>query len=211
MSAPSISSLITGRVVPVVVMHDSTKAERLGEALLRGGITCAEITLRTPGALAAISAMSANTDMLVGAGTVVRAQEVDAVAAAGARFVVSPGLSPTVVIRCRELGLAVLPGVVTATEVMAALDLGLVELKFFPASTSGGSEAVKALGGPFAQVSFIPTGGIGLANAADYLALPNVSAIGGSWLTPPALLAADDFDAITALAAATAAATSGEC
>jgi 2-dehydro-3-deoxyphosphogluconate aldolase/(4S)-4-hydroxy-2-oxoglutarate aldolase len=201
---------MTGRVVPVVVIEDATKAQELGQALLHGGINCAEVTLRTPAAVAAIRHMATNSDLVVGAGTVLRADQVDAVAAAGARFVVSPGLSPSVVARCQELDIAVLPGVVTATEVMQALDLGLTELKFFPASTSGGSAAVKALGGPFAQVSFIPTGGISPTNAHDYLSLPNVVAVGGSWLTPLSLQQAGDFAAIADLAAAAVDNTTGE-
>jgi len=209
MSVPNVSSLMTGRVVPVVVIDDAANAPALGAALLRGGINCAEITLRTPAALDAIRAMAANPAMLVGAGTVVRADQVDAVAQAGAKFVVSPGLSAAVVKRCQDLGLAVVPGVVTATEVMQALDLGLTELKFFPASTSGGSEAVKALGGPFANVSFIPTGGIGAENAHEYLSLANVVAVGGSWLTPKSLQDAGDFDAIAELTTAAVAATTG--
>lgn len=209
MSPPSVSSMMTGRVVPVVVIDDAAHAAPLGAALLRGGINCAEITLRTPAALDAIREMANDPGMVVGAGTVVRADQVDAAARAGARFVVSPGLSQDVVTRAQELGLAVVPGVVTASEIMRALDLGLTELKFFPAATSGGSEAVKALFGPFADICFIPTGGIDATNAHEYLSLPNVVAVGGSWLTPKPLQHAGDFDAIAELTAAAVAATSG--
>jgi 2-dehydro-3-deoxyphosphogluconate aldolase/(4S)-4-hydroxy-2-oxoglutarate aldolase len=190
-------SIITGPIVPVLVVEHVATAQPLGAALLRGGITCAEVTLRTPNALGVIRSMAENPDLVVGAGTVVDEDQVEDAARAGARFIVSPGLSAAVVARAQLLSLPVIPGVVTATEVMRALDLNLTLLKFFPASTSGGSDAVKALGGPFPTVRFIPTGGIGPRDAHLYLSLPNVAAIGGSWIASPDLLAAGNFDAIT--------------
>ena len=138
--------------------------------------------------------------MLVGAGTVVRPEQVDAAVEAGARFVVTPGFSARVVGRCRELGVPVIPGVATATDVIAALDHGLKLLKFFPAEAAGGIAALKALAGPFPGVRWIPTGGISATNAASYLALPSVAAVGGSWMVAPDLIAQRDFGAVTRLA-----------
>ncbi|BAL89872.1 putative KDPG and KHG aldolase [Actinoplanes missouriensis 431] len=171
-------------VVPVVVLDDPGRAAALGEALVGGGLPIAEVTLRTPGALAGIAAMAENPDLLVGAGTVLTAAQADAAVEAGARFVVSPGLSRAVVERCRALRVPVLPGVATATEVLAAADLGLDAVKFFPAATSGGAPAVAALAAVFAGMRFVPTGGITAANAGEYLALPSVLAVGGSWMVP---------------------------
>ncbi|MEU8242523.1 bifunctional 4-hydroxy-2-oxoglutarate aldolase/2-dehydro-3-deoxy-phosphogluconate aldolase [Actinoplanes missouriensis] len=171
-------------VVPVVVLDDPGRAAALGEALAGGGLPIAEVTLRTPGALAGIAAMAENPDLLVGAGTVLTAAQAEAAVEAGARFVVSPGLSRAVVERCRALGVPVLPGVATATEVLAAADLGLDAVKFFPAATSGGAPAVAALAAVFADMRFVPTGGITAANAGEYLALPSVLAVGGSWMVP---------------------------
>ncbi|MDR2380085.1 MAG: bifunctional 4-hydroxy-2-oxoglutarate aldolase/2-dehydro-3-deoxy-phosphogluconate aldolase, partial [Bifidobacteriaceae bacterium] len=175
-----IEQLTSHLIVPVVVLDNADAAAPLARALAAGGLPVAEITLRTPAALDGISLIAATPGLLVGAGSVISADQVDAAAAAGARFVVSPGLSRSVVERCRAHGIAALPGAVTATEVQAALELGLGTLKFFPAATGGGPAALKALSGPFGQVKFVPTGGVSPANLADYLALPNVAAIGGS-------------------------------
>ena len=210
MTAAGIASQIGGRVIPVVVIDEPAIAGPLADALLAGGIRCAEVTLRTPTALDCIRAMSKVPGMVVGAGTVTAADQVDQVVDAGAQFVASPGLSERVVRRCREMSVPIVPGVVTATEVMAALDLGLFELKFFPAESSGGSPAVAALGGPFPHVTFVPSGGIGLGNAKQYLSLPNVAAIGGSWITPPAMQGAGDFAGITRLATQATAMATGE-
>ncbi|BBH70335.1 ketohydroxyglutarate aldolase [Actinoplanes sp. OR16] len=171
-------------VIPVVVLDDATRAADLGRALVGGGVPIAEVTLRTPAALDAIATMARNRDLLVGAGTVLTPDQATAAAQAGARFAVCPGLSRAVVERCRMLGLPVLPGVSTATEVLAALEIGLEAVKFFPAATSGGAPAVAALAAVFADVRFVPTGGITAANAGDYLALPSVLAVGGSWMVP---------------------------
>jgi 2-dehydro-3-deoxyphosphogluconate aldolase/(4S)-4-hydroxy-2-oxoglutarate aldolase len=145
--------------------------------------------------------MSARGDILVGAGTVLTPAQVDQAVAAGARFVVSPGLSRAVVERAQELGVLALPGAVTATEVQGALELGVSLVKFFPAGTCGGPAAIKALAGPFAGVRFVPTGGVGPANLAEYLAVPAVAAVGGSWMVPRDLIKAGDFAGITALTA----------
>ena len=159
------------------------------------------VTLRTDAAEQALAVLAESGELLVGAGTVLRPQQVDAAQRAGAQFIVSPGLDPRVVERCRDLGLAVVPGVATASEVMAALALDLSLLKLFPAEACGGIALLRALGGPFPGVRFIPTGGLTAANAADYLRVQSVAAIGGSWMVSPALLAAGDYDAITRLTA----------
>ncbi len=208
--SPGIVSWISGRVLPVIVIDEPSVAGPLADALMAGGIRHAEVTLRTSGAVDSIRAMAKVPGMLVGAGTVTNADQVDQVVDAGARFVVSPGLSERVVRRCQERGVAVVPGVITATEVMAARDLGLSELKFFPAEASGGALAVGALAGPFPDVTFVPTGGIGLGNVKRYLCLPNVAAVGGSWITPRELQAVRDFAGITRLAAQATAVAIGE-
>lgn len=198
MSTP-LTALVSSPIIPAIVIEDPRVAAAVARALLAGGIDCAEVTLRTPGALEAIRLMSSETDIVVGAGTVKSVRNVEDAVAAGARFAVCPGVSAAVIRRCDELGLPVVPGAVTASEVMQALDLGLDLLKFFPAGTSGGSQAIAALAGPFAEVSFIPTGGVHLANLGDYLALPNVTAVGGTWLTPMASQLAGDFEEIERL------------
>ncbi len=193
--------LLATRIVPVVVLADARDAAPLAAALVAGGLPVAEVTFRTAAASDAIRAMSSHPGMIVGAGTVVRPEQVDEAADAGATFVVSPGLSPAVVERARERGLLVIPGAVTPTEIMAALDLGLTTLKFFPANTYGGASALKSLGAPFRGVRFIPTGGVSAANLSDYLSLPNVVAVGGSWMVDPRLVSDGNFAAIQALAA----------
>ncbi|HEY0119654.1 MAG TPA: bifunctional 4-hydroxy-2-oxoglutarate aldolase/2-dehydro-3-deoxy-phosphogluconate aldolase [Cellulomonas sp.] len=187
-----LGALAAHVLVPVVVVRDVPDAALLADVLVTGGLPVAEVTLRTPAAVDAIRAMSDRDDILVGAGTVLTASQVDSAVAAGARFVVSPGLSQAVVERCGELGVAALPGAATATEVQAAIELGFDTVKFFPASTSGGPAAIKALAAPFGAVSFLPTGGIGPADLADYLAVPSVVGVGGSWMIPPDRVAARD-------------------
>jgi 2-dehydro-3-deoxyphosphogluconate aldolase / (4S)-4-hydroxy-2-oxoglutarate aldolase len=194
------------RLVPVVVLDDAARAEPLADALATGGLPIAEVTFRTPAAAESIARMAAHGGVTVGAGTVTTPEQVDAAVAAGARFVVSPGFSAAVVRRCREHGVFALPGATTATEIMAAVEAGVTTVKFFPAGTSGGAPAVAALSAPFGQVSFVPTGGIDAASAADYLALPCVLAVGGSWMVPRATIAAGDFDLITDLVARSVAA-----
>ncbi len=195
------------RLVPVVVLDDAASAAPLAEALTAGGLPVAEVTFRTAAAVEAIKAMSADPDMLVGAGTVLTPDQVDAAVDAGASYVVSPGLSPAVVRRCAERGVLALPGAVTATEVQAALAEGLRAVKFFPASTSGGAPAIKALSAPFGDLRFVPTGGIGPDNLADYLSIPAVLAVGGSWMVPRADIAAGDFAKVQSLTAAAVALT----
>lgn len=196
-----LSSLRAARLVPVVVLDDAKDADGLAGALVEGGLPVAEVTFRTAAAQDSIRAMSARGDILVGAGTVLTPEQVDQAVAAGASYVVSPGLSRAVVERCGEHGVLALPGAVTATEIQAALELGLTTVKFFPAGTSGGAPAIAALAAPFAGVSFVPTGGVGPKNLADYLAIASVAAVGGSWMVPRDRVRAGDFDAIRDLTA----------
>jgi len=196
-----LSALSATRLVPVVVLDDAADADGLAGALVAGGLPVAEVTFRTAAAQDSIRAMAARGDILVGAGTVVTPAQVDQAVTAGASFVVSPGLSRAVVERCQELGVLALPGAVTATEVQAALELGLTTVKFFPAATSGGAAAIKALAAPFGGVSFVPTGGIGPKNLAEYLSVPVVAAVGGSWMVPRDRVKTGDFAGIAQLTA----------
>ncbi|QXQ06637.1 bifunctional 4-hydroxy-2-oxoglutarate aldolase/2-dehydro-3-deoxy-phosphogluconate aldolase [Sphingosinicellaceae bacterium] len=187
-------------VVPVLVIDDAGSAGELAKALVAGGIAALEVTLRTPAALDAIRAMAAIPGAVPGAGTVLNADDARRAVDAGARFLVSPGLSEGVARAALDLGVPLLAGVATGTEIMRGLDLGLTRFKFFPAETSGGAAAVAAFGGPFAQVLFCPTGGITAGTAPGYLKLANVACVGGSWLAPRGLVASGDWSAITALA-----------
>jgi 2-dehydro-3-deoxyphosphogluconate aldolase / (4S)-4-hydroxy-2-oxoglutarate aldolase len=188
-------------VVPVVEIDDAGAAVPLAEALLAGGIGCAEITFRTGAAAAAIAAIRrAVPGILVGAGTVLTADQVDLARDAGAAFLVSPGFGPSVVRRAAEVGLPIIPGACTPTEVQAALEAGCHLVKFFPAEAAGGIPYLRALAGPFRDVALVPTGGIDAGNLADYLAVPGVVACGGSWLVRREWIAAGDFAAVTAAA-----------
>ncbi|MEO8311976.1 MAG: bifunctional 4-hydroxy-2-oxoglutarate aldolase/2-dehydro-3-deoxy-phosphogluconate aldolase [Caldimonas sp.] len=190
-----------GPVIPVVVIERAEDAVPMARALFAGGIRVVEVTLRTPAALAAITAIAqALPDVIVGAGTVRSATDARAALAAGARFAVSPGWSPRVAAECRELGLALLPGVATASEIMSAAEEGFRFLKFFPAAAAGGAPMLKAWASVFADVAFCPTGGITAASAPGYLALANVEVVGGSWLTPPDALATADWTRVERLA-----------
>jgi 2-dehydro-3-deoxyphosphogluconate aldolase/(4S)-4-hydroxy-2-oxoglutarate aldolase len=205
-----LEALSAARLVPVVVLDDAAGADGLAGALVAGGLAVAEVTFRTSAAPEAIRVMAARGDILVGAGTVLTVAQVDQAVAAGASFVVSPGLSTAVVQRCAEKGVLALPGAVTATEVQAALELGLSAVKFFPAGTCGGAAAIKALVAPFGGVRFVPTGGVGPGNLAQYLAIPAVAAVGGSWMVPRDLVSAGDFAGIQRLTAQ-AVALAGNC
>jgi len=189
-------------LVPVVVLQEAGDAGLLADALVAGGLPVAEVTFRTAAAADAIRVIADRGDVLVGAGTVLTAAQVDQAVAAGARYVVSPGTSRAVVERCGEHGILALPGAVTATEVQAALELGLDTVKFFPAGTSGGAAAIKALAAPFGGVSFVPTGGISPANLAEYLAVRSVVAVGGSWMVPTDRIAAHDRSGLVDLISA---------
>lgn len=190
-----------GPVIPVIVIQQLEHAVPMAAALVAGGVRVLEVTLRTPVALRCMEAIArAVPEAIVGAGTIRHAADARSAAAAGCRFGVSPGFTPEVSQACLQVGLPLLPGVATASEVMAATAAGHRFLKFFPASAAGGVPMLKALAGPFADVAFCPTGGISVQNARDYLALPNVKVCGGSWLTPPDALAAGDWARLTALA-----------
>ncbi|MGD1049929.1 MAG: bifunctional 4-hydroxy-2-oxoglutarate aldolase/2-dehydro-3-deoxy-phosphogluconate aldolase [Solirubrobacteraceae bacterium] len=195
-----LEQVCAGGVIPVVVIDDAELAPLLGAALKLGGLPVVEVTFRTAGAVEALRALATDAELLVGAGTVVRPEQVDWARDAGASFVVTPGFSRTVVERCRELGMAVLPGVATASEVIAALDWGIDLVKFFPAEVSGGVAMLRALSAPFPRVRFVPTGGINSANAPAYLSLPSVAAVGGSWIVDPELLATRNLAAVERLA-----------
>lgn len=196
-----LETLAAHRIVPVVVLDDAADAAPLAEALVAGGLPVAEITFRTAAAEESIRAMAARGDMIVGAGTVLTPAQVDLAAAAGATYIVSPGTSVAVVRRAQEHGLAVLPGAVTPTEIQAALELGLSTVKFFPAGTYGGPAALKALSAPFGGLKFVPTGGVSLNNLAEYLAVPSVAAVGGSWMVPAASIRTGDFATVQRLTA----------
>ena len=190
-----------GPVIPVIVLQRVQDAVPLAEALLAGGVKVLEVTMRTPVALQCIEAIAkALPEAVVGAGTIRSAADAQAALDAGSRFAVSPGYTAEVGAACRRIGLPLLPGVATASEVMAAQADGLSFLKFFPAMQAGGIPMLKALGGPFPDVVFCPTGGISLETAPQFLALPNVKVCGGSWLTPADAVAAGDWARITRLA-----------
>jgi 2-dehydro-3-deoxyphosphogluconate aldolase/(4S)-4-hydroxy-2-oxoglutarate aldolase len=208
-SADVLAALGRARLVPVVVLDDAAQAGPLADALVAGGLPVAEVTFRTAAAADAIRAMADRGDLLLGAGTVLTPAQVDRAVAAGAGYVVSPGLSRAVVERCAEHGVLALPGVVTATEVQAALELGLTAVKFFPAGTSGGAPAIAALAGPFADVRFVPTGGIGPADLADYLRIDAVVAVGGSWMVPRDRIRSGDFEVVRRLTAEAVALVAG--
>jgi 2-dehydro-3-deoxyphosphogluconate aldolase/(4S)-4-hydroxy-2-oxoglutarate aldolase len=197
----TLAALSAARLVPVVVLDDAKDADPLAAALVSGGLPVAEVTFRTAAAPEAIRIMAARGDILLGAGTVLTPAQVDQAVDAGASYVVSPGLSRAVVERCGERGVLALPGAVTATEIQTALELGVTTVKFFPAGTSGGAPAIAALAAPFGGVRFVPTGGVGPKNLHEYLAIPAVAAVGGSWMVPKDKIKAGDFDGIAALTA----------
>jgi 2-dehydro-3-deoxyphosphogluconate aldolase/(4S)-4-hydroxy-2-oxoglutarate aldolase len=190
-------------VVAVVTIEDANAAVPMARALLEGGIHAIEVTLRTPAALDAIRAIAGESPQAaVGAGTVLSAADLDAAAAAGAKFAVSPGASPALLDAAEKSPLPWLPGAATASEAMTLAERGYTLQKFFPAQPAGGVEYLRALAGPLPQIRFCPTGGVSAQNAPEYLRLPNVVCVGGSWLTPARLVQAADWTAITALARA---------
>lgn len=197
-----ILSLLDGhRVIPVVVVDAVSCADPLADALVAGGMPIAEVTYRTAAADDALRTIAARGDVLVGAGSVRTADQVDLAVAGGARFIVSPGLSEAVVLRCQSLDIPIVPGIATATELMRALDLGVEIVKLFPAGIIGGPSAVRDLSAPFPSVRFVPTGGVDRVNLVDYLSLPSVIAVGGSWMVARDLIANARFDEIRQLAA----------
>ena len=187
-------------IIPVLVIHDSTHARPLAEALIAGGLPALEVTLRTPAAVEAIRIMAGVPGGVVGAGTLLTAEDARAARAAGARFGVSPGATDSLLAACAAEDLPLLPGAATATEAMVLLEKGYDMLKFFPAEAAGGTAALSAIGAPLPRIAFCPTGGIGPENAAAYLALPNVICAGGSWVAPRDMVEAGQWDRIEALA-----------
>jgi 2-dehydro-3-deoxyphosphogluconate aldolase/(4S)-4-hydroxy-2-oxoglutarate aldolase len=200
-SAASLRVCQLAPVVPVLVLDDLAHAAPLARALVAGGLPALEVTLRTPVALDAIRAMAEVEGGVVGAGTLLTPADVKAAKKAGATFGVSPGATDSLLKACEDEGLPLLPGAVTATEVMVLLEKGYTVQKFFPAEQSGGAAFLKSIGSPIPQVKFCPTGGISLKNAPDYLALKNILCVGGSWVAPAQAMAAGDWAAITRLAA----------
>jgi 2-dehydro-3-deoxyphosphogluconate aldolase/(4S)-4-hydroxy-2-oxoglutarate aldolase len=193
-------------VVPVVVIEDASDAVPLARALVAGGLPAIEVTLRTPAGLDAIRAIAgAVPDAVVGAGTVVTPEEATAAVRAGARFLVSPGWTDALLTAMQASGVPFLPGVSTTSEVVALLERGVREMKFFPAQAAGGTAYLKSLAGPLPRARFCPTGGIGPDNAPEYLSLPNVGCVGGTWMLPADAIAARDWGRVEALARSAAA------
>jgi len=190
-----------GPVVPVLVIHKVEHAVPLAHALISGGIKVLEVTLRTPAALEVIKAISKQVpDAIIGAGTVTNAQQLKEVTDAGAKFAISPGMTADLLAAGTQGCIPLIPGISSISDLMKAKDAGYADLKFFPAEASGGIKALKSIGGPFPDISFCPTGGIGPNNYRDYLALTNVKCVGGSWLAPDEAIANGDWDMITELA-----------
>lgn len=192
-------------VIPVLIVEDAGVAAPLARALVAGGLRALEVTLRTPAALDVIRAMAdAAPDAVVGAGTLLGPADIKAAQAAGARFGVSPGATDRILGAAEDAGLPMLPGVATPSEALRAMERGLEVLKFFPAEQNGGADVLRAWASPLARLRFCPTGGVSVANAPDYLSLPNVVCVGGSWVAPKDAVAAGDWGRIEALARAAA-------
>ena len=199
----SMEQLSSCGIVPVVVLNDAERAVPTAKALLAGGINVMEITFRTAAAKASIAKVAAEVpEMIVGAGTVINVEQARDAVEAGAKFIVSPGSDADVILEAGKLGVPIGPGVVTPSEIMAGLKLGVKVFKFFPAETYGGLKTIKALSGPFPQIKFIPTGGISQSNADEYFKNPKIQAVGGSWMVTAAMIEAGEFDEITAKSAA---------
>ncbi|WP_100657088.1 bifunctional 4-hydroxy-2-oxoglutarate aldolase/2-dehydro-3-deoxy-phosphogluconate aldolase [Alteromonas flava] len=192
----------SGPVVPVLVIHDVAHAVPIAQALMAGGIKVLEVTLRTPAALDVIRTIADSVpDAIIGAGTVTNAQQLKEVTEAGAKFAISPGMTADLLAAGSAGSIPLIPGISSISDLMKAKDAGYTHLKFFPAEASGGVKALKSIGGPFPEITFCPTGGIGPDNYLDYLALPNVQCVGGSWLAPDDVVQQENWSAITDLAA----------
>lgn len=187
------------KLIPVVAIQDAGHSDALADALIAGGLPCAEITFRTAAAQDAIGIMAKRGDMLVGAGTVLTVDQAKAAIDAGATFIVAPGFNPKVVRYCLEQNIPMTPGVATPTDIESAMEMGLEILKFFPAEAIGGIKTLKAICAPYTQAKFIPTGGINAGNVVQYLKHPSVVACGGSWMVSSKLIANEQFDEITRL------------
>jgi 2-dehydro-3-deoxyphosphogluconate aldolase/(4S)-4-hydroxy-2-oxoglutarate aldolase len=191
--------VIQYRIVPVVAIKEAENAAPLAEALIQGGLPCAEITFRTPAAGSVIETLAKRGDMLVGAGTVLKIEQVQTAVDAGACFIVAPGLNPKVVQYCLNHSIPVTPGVATPTDIEAAMEFGLEIVKYFPAEAFGGIKTLKAISAPYTMMKFIPTGGINAANASEYLRHPKVAAVGGSWMVKSSLISDRQFETIARL------------
>jgi 2-dehydro-3-deoxyphosphogluconate aldolase / (4S)-4-hydroxy-2-oxoglutarate aldolase len=198
---PLIAALAKYRLLPALILDDVSLARDTATALKQGGLPILEVTLRTPNALRVMAALADDTELWLGAGTVLTIDQAKAARDAGARYLVSPGLNPKLAEFAIAQNLPLIPGAVTATEMMLALELGCPVVKFFPAEAMGGIKALQAITSPLPQIRFIPTGGVNTANLGAYLKLDKVLAVGGSWMVAPALLEARDFAAITRLTA----------
>lgn len=199
MTFASLTKVLDHKIIPVVAIQDAGDALPLADALIRGGLPCAEITFRTAAAAGAIEAVAKRGDIDVGAGTVLKVEQVKQAVDAGATFIVSPGFNPKVVAYCIDNSIPVTPGVSNPTDIEMALDFGLEILKFFPAEAFGGLKTLKAMSAPYTMMRFIPTGGIGPGNVLDYLRHPKVAACGGSWMVKSDLIAGGQFERITEL------------
>lgn len=197
----TISRIAGIGIVPVIVLDDPDLARPLGDALAEGGLPCAEVTFRTARAAEALKLMAQDTRLVVGAGTVLTVEQVDAAIEAGATYIVTPGYSRDVVRACQDRGIPVIPGVATPTEIQMALADGITMVKFFPAEAIGGTRALSAMAAPFPMLQFIPTGGISAGNLEDYLALPSVVAVGGSWMASASLVSGQKWADVSRLAA----------
>ena len=202
MNKTSIAEITRSQILPVITLNNVRDAEPLADALKRAGMKVLEVTLRTEASMDALAILASDPDLLVGVGSVTKIAQLEKAHLLGARFAVSPGILKHLVIGAEDLGITYLPGVATSSEIMLGIDCGLNTLKFFPSETLGGVSALKALSGPFPDMNFIPTGGINLENASNYLTQKNVLAIGGSWMVAPNLIERGAFEEITALTVA---------
>jgi len=187
------------KIVPVIALDRSEDAGPLGDALLAGGLPCAEVTFRTDAAVGAMQILAEYPDILLGAGTVLTVDQVKAAVDAGARFIVSPGFNPKVVGYCVENGIPITPGICTPSDIEHAIGFGLEVVKFFPAEAFGGLKTLKAISAPYTMMRFVPTGGVSTANLCDYLAFPKVLACGGSWIAKRDMIKTGQFDEIARL------------
>lgn len=194
-----ITRLSQGKLIPVIVLDSANDASPLAESLIEGGLPVAEVTMRTPAALEAMKEMGKHSEILLGAGTVCTADQVDQAVDAGARYIICPGFHEEVVQRCQELGVLVIPGVITPTDIAKAMSYGLNIVKFFPAEAFGGASTLKAMAAPYGDMRFVPTGGINANNVSNYLEIPSVAACGGSWMVDRKLIQSGDFSQITTL------------
>jgi len=199
MDGAMIELIAAKRIIPVVAIGKSAMAAELAASLIAGGLPIAEVTLRTPESLEALSIMASNKDLVVGVGSLRSGEDLKKAIDAGAQFAVSAGFSPSVASEAHKQGIQYIPGVSTPTEILQAISEGFTTLKFFPAETLGGVKALTAIAAPFPGIRFVPTGGISAANASDYLSLASVVAVGGSWMVAQKLIDAGEFESIISL------------